>query len=109
MTDMQTVAVDRVTKGLDRIVDWVKRGTLHQFYNEMNARLAEDETYCVDLEDDAVVFSRIRHAGGFLGIGVRTVKEPVLEIHKKDGVVAVRDEPQDTDFVLMLATHLEEH
>jgi hypothetical protein len=109
MTDVQRVALDRVPEALDRIVGWAKRGTLHQFYNEMNAKLAENETYCVEMQDDVVVFSRVEHEGGFLGIGVRTVKEPVLEVRKEAGLVVIPDESLDAEFAIALAALLEQH
>jgi hypothetical protein len=110
MADIQRGDTDRdLERALQGITAWAKRGTLRQFYNEMSARLAEDEEYRVDIRSDTVVFLRVRKEGGILGIGARTVEEPLLQVRKDGGQVIIPEDPLDKEFARKLAAMLGRH
>ena len=84
------------------------QGTLQQFYTEVSARAAA-AGYEIEIAGNTVTFFRIRKEGGFLGIGTRTVREPVLKITRKQKEIIVAEEPRDEAFVQELARMLKYH
>lgn len=58
---------------------------------------------------DGLLFYRITERGGFLGIGRKTIREPVMKIDKgNNGVVQIPTDPLDPEFVRYLAAYLGE-
>ena len=98
----------RTEEQLQEIQAWANRGTLRQFYTEVSAVIPA-EGYRLELQADELVCYRVRKEGGFLGIGARTVKEPVLRFIREDGQIVVADEPVDEEFVRLLASSLTKH
>jgi hypothetical protein len=93
---------------LTKITSWVGRGTLRQFRNEVRGNLADSE-YTVEVEGDALRFYRTHKEGGLLGIGAKTIKEPVLEITREGKNVEISSEPRDAEFIQYLAGILTQH
>ena len=93
---------------LNTILEWAARGTLDQFRIEAEARLGDSE-YSVEKEDDGLLFYRNRREGGFLGIGGRTVQEPVMRLTETDAGMEIEPEPLDREFVEYLASGLRAH
>jgi len=93
---------------LDRITDWFVKGTLRQFQTAVEHRL-ETDGYRVESNGDGLLFYRVHEEGGFLGLGKKTIKEPVMRINKGDnGIVEISPEPLDPEFARYLATYLAE-
>ena len=106
MTDAQSTRT--IQDSIDTIANWAVRGTIRQFYNEMQARLIDDPDYHAELQGNTVVFVHETKQGGFLGIGGRKVSETALEVHKdEEGEVTIPSEPMDEEFVQKLALTLE--
>ena len=93
---------------LHRIQTWASHGTLRQFRTDIVGRLA-DQGYEAVIEGNALVCYRIPQKTGFLGIGKRTRKEPVLRIVQVGGETSLAEEPRDETFVALLAKSLEQH
>jgi hypothetical protein len=93
---------------LQKIKNWSTRGTIRQFYAEVSAKAAA-AGYKSELEGDTVTFFRAHKRGGFLGIGGRTVKEPVLKIIRHDDTVDIPEDSVDQEFVHQLASSLKQH
>jgi len=90
---------------LERITNWFVRGTLTQFQVAAEHRLSGDG-YAVEKDGDALLFHRVHTKGGFLGVGKKIVKEPVMRIGKGDGGAYISPEPLDPEFVRYLADYL---
>jgi len=93
---------------LQKIKNWSSRGTLRQFYAEASAKAAT-KGYNSELTGDTITFYRTHKEGGFLGIGRRTVKEPVLKIIRHDDTVEIPEDSIDEAFVQELAGSLKQH
>ena len=96
---------------LHKVQRWASHGTLRQFASEVRAALSKtDERVEIEVQEDALTIARVRKEGGFLGIGARTVKDPVLRF-KADaaGVVSVDENTADESFVHLLASALGQH
>jgi len=93
---------------LQKLKRWSSRGTLSQFYAEVSAR-ASSAGVESELDGNTITFYRAHKEGGFLGIGGRTIKEPVLQIIRHDDSVEIPDDSIDEEFVLELAKSLRDH
>ena len=93
---------------LQKIKRWSSRGTLRQFYTEVSAK-ASTKGYKAELDGSTITFYRTRKEGGFLGIGARTIKEPVLKIIRHDDTVEIPEDSIDEAFVRELAGSLRQH
>jgi len=91
-----------------KIASWASMGTLEQFRTEVEARVSKTD-YSVEREGNTLLFYRTRKEGGFLGIGAKTVKEPVMKIVKEGPNVEIPDDPLDPEFVAYLASGLRHH
>lgn len=93
---------------LQKIKNWSTRGTIRQFYAEVSAK-AEAAGARTELDGNTVTFYRVRKEGGFLGIGGRTVKEPVLKIIRQDDTVDIPEDSVDQEFLHQFAQSLRAH
>ena len=93
---------------LRRIKNWASHGTLRQFYTEVSAKVS-GQGYEVELEGDTLTCYRIRKVGGFLGIGAKRVREPVLKVIRKEEEIIVPEDSADEEFVHFLASSLKQH
>ena len=93
---------------LGKIVRWANRGNLQQFYSELIARLAP-HGYEALMENDTITCYRVEKNGGFLGIGARTERTPVLVLRKVEALVEPDDHPRDEAFLTVLAGLLQDH
>ena len=62
-----------------KVLAWATHGTPKQFYTEVSAKTSS-HGYLTELKGDTLTCYRIRKEGGFLGIGARKIKEPVLRV-----------------------------
>jgi len=90
---------------LATIAGWFVKGTLTQFQIAFKHYLAS-EGYAVERQGDALLFYRIRKEGGFLGIGRKTLKEPVMKIIEGEEGVQIPPKPLDEEFVQRLASYV---
>ena len=86
----------------------IGHGTLRQFYTEIGTKLTE-QGYEVDLGENTLTCYSVRKEGGFLGIGARTVREPVLQVIKDGTEVQIREDKRDDEFVQLLLSLLTQH
>ena len=93
---------------LQKIKNWSSHGTLRQFYTEVSAKAAS-MGYKAELTGNTITFYRTHKAGGFLGIGARTIKEPVLKIIRHDDTVEIPEDSVDPEFLKELAGSLKQH
>jgi hypothetical protein len=93
---------------LQKIKRWSSHGTLRQFYAEVSAK-ALTKGYRTELDGNTITFYRTRKEGGLLGIGARTIKEPVLRIIRHDDTVEIPEDIVDEKFVRELADSLKQH
>lgn len=93
---------------LRKVTTWASHGTLRQFYTELTARIPEDE-YEVDLGEEKLTCYRVSKEGGFLGIGAKKIRKPVLVVAKEGDLLNVDQDAADPDFVEYLATRLTQH
>lgn len=93
---------------LHKIKRWSSRGSLNQFYAEVSAK-ASAAGYDSELDGNTITFYRTHKEGGFLGIGARTRKEPVLQIIRHDDSVEIPEGTVDEAFVMELAKTLRAH
>jgi len=93
---------------LERIAIWASHGTLAQFRTEIDGYLKRggDDS---ELQDDELLFYRLRKKGGLLGIGAKTIKEPMMRISRAEGKVRILPEPLDEEFVQYLNSCLRQH
>lgn len=96
---------------LRKIQSWAMHGTVRQVYADMAARLTTEGDYEAELEADGetIGFYRVTKQGGFLGIGGKMVREPVLTVIRQGEEVLIPEEPRDEEFVHLLAQKLEAH
>ena len=93
---------------LERIAIWASHGTLAQFRTEIDGYLKRGG-YDSELQDDELLFYRPRKGGGFLGLGAKTIKEPMMRISRAEGKVRILPEPLDEEFVQYLNSCLRQH
>jgi len=93
---------------LERIATWASHGTLAQFRTEIDGYI-KSAKYDSELQDDELLIYRQRKEGGFLGIGAKTIKDPVMKLSRTDTGVAVLREPLDEEFAQYLITCLRQH
>jgi len=93
---------------LERIATWASHGTLAQFRTEIDGYI-KSAKYDSELQDDELLIYRQRKEGGFLGIGAKTIKDPVMKLSRTDTGVAVLPEPLDEEFAQYLITCLRQH
>lgn len=93
---------------LERIAIWASHGTLAQFRTEIDGYLKRGG-YDSELQDDELLFYRPRKKGGLLGIGAKTIKEPMMKISRAEGKVRVLPEPLDEEFAQYLNSCLRQH
>ena len=93
---------------IERIATWASHGTLAQFQMEIDGYL-KSEGYDSELQGDELLFYRPRKKGGFLSIGAKTIKEPMMKISRAEGEVRVLPEPVDEEFVRYLNSCLRQH
>jgi len=93
---------------LEKITRWASRGTLAQFQVEIEAKLAGTE-YSVKREGNILRVYRMRKVGGFLGIGAKTIKQPVMAITRGEAGAEIAPEPLDPAFVEYLSGLLRPH
>ncbi len=94
---------------LQKITSWAGMGTPRQFYLEVTSKLSGTD-YEAEMEDDVITCYRVEKQGGILGIGGKTVREPVLEMTFPDvGDVEMAEEPRQQEFIELLAGRLTQH
>lgn len=93
---------------LERIAAWASHGTLAQFQTEIDGYLKK-EGVDSELQEDGLLFYRARKAGGFLGIGAKTIKDPLMKISSVEGELRVLPEPLDEEFAQYLSSCLRQH
>lgn len=93
---------------LRKIRLWASHGTIRQFRAEIEGRIAA-EGYKVDLESDTIAVYRISRQGGFLGLGVRKTREPVLRVTFGAEGVTLDEASADAEFVKYLAAGFSQH
>ncbi|MBC7237654.1 MAG: hypothetical protein H5T69_17575 [Chloroflexi bacterium] len=95
---------------VNRISRYANRGTFRQFFNEMVAKLAKEPDLSVELEgENVMVFYRVSKSGGFLGIGRKVSKTPVLKLTRQGADVLVAQEPLDEELAIRIASILKPH
>jgi hypothetical protein len=93
---------------IERIATYATHGTLAQFRAEIGGYLTT-RGYDSEIQDDELLIYRPRKEGGFLGIGAKTIKEPLLRISKVAGSVSISQDPQDEELIQYLDTILHQH
>lgn len=93
---------------LRKVRNWASHGTLKQFYAEIAAKVSQ-QGYVVELEGNTITCYKIRKEGGFLGIGRRVIKEPVLKAIQEGNEVRIPEESANPEFVHVLAGLLKQH
>jgi hypothetical protein len=93
---------------LDRIAVWASHGTLSQFRTEIDGYLTS-RGYHSEVQGEELVIYRPHKEGGFLGIGAKTIKEPLLVVSKAGGTVSILSEPRDEDLIQYLSSILRQH
>ncbi|MFP3897160.1 MAG: hypothetical protein ACLFV5_10055 [Anaerolineales bacterium] len=94
---------------LQKITAWAGMGTPRQFFLEVTSKLSGTE-YEAEFEDDVLTCYRVEKQGGILGIGGKTVREPVLQMtFPEEAEVGVAEEPRDQEFIEFLAGELQQH
>lgn len=93
---------------VDKIAIWTSHGTLSQFQTEIDGYLTS-RGYHSEVRGEEIVIYRPHKEGGFLGIGAKTIKEPLLIISKAGGTVSIPPEPRDEELIQYLTTILHQH
>lgn len=93
---------------LDRIAVWASHGTLSQFRTEVDGYL-KSRGYDSEVQGNELLIFRPHKEGGFLGIGAKTIKEPLLIISKAEGTVSIPSEPRDEELIQYLSSILRQH
>jgi hypothetical protein len=91
-----------------KIAAWAGQGTLRQFYIEVAAKTAK-RGYEAEMMGDTVTCYRVSKQGGFLGLGGRQIKDPVLKIVGDESGICIADDCCDEEFVHELAGMLTHH
>ena len=93
---------------LHKIQVWASHGTLRQFHSEVAAKIAP-HGYEAALKGTALTCYRVGKAGGFLGIGARKTRRPVLKLTRGSDGVTIDEDSVDEEFITLLAGMLEQH
>ena len=92
-----------------KILAWATHGTSRQFYTEVSAKVA-GLGYLTEVESDTLTCYRVRKEGGFLGIGARKIREPVLRVvYHGEGQAEIPEDCVDPEFVDLLEGLLKPH
>jgi hypothetical protein len=97
---------------LHQIRVWAGHGTPRQFFVELEARLAKKgkpTEYIAEGEGSTITCYRVGKVGGFLGVGAKQTKQPVLHIVFGESDVQVPAEGADPAFVDWLVARLHQH
>ncbi len=94
---------------LRKIRVWASHGTMRQFAAEVAARLSGLSGYKSELDGDTLTVFRIQKIGGFLGIGARKERQPVLRIIKEGSSVAIPEDSIDPEFISQFGEVLKQH
>lgn len=78
--------------------------TFENFVREIRVYLSEGETATVNSAGDTITITRVHKEGGFLGIGTKTITEPLLLVKKVGGFITA--EQSDDDFLVQLTRKL---
>ena len=93
---------------VDRIAVFASHGTLSQFRTEVDGYLSS-RGYHSEVQGEELLIYRSRKEGGFLGIGEKTIRQPLLKISKAGGTVSIPQEPRDEELIQYLSTILHQH
>ncbi|NLG52265.1 MAG: hypothetical protein GX552_19310 [Chloroflexi bacterium] len=96
------------SEALHKIQVWAKHGTPKQFQIEIEAKIAP-HGYVVAIEGNNLVCYKVEKKGGFIGIGARQTRQPVLRIIYDQDRVLVPAEDAAPEFVSLLASLLRVH
>jgi len=94
---------------LHKLRNWASHGTLRQFRTEISAKLANEQEYEMELEGDTLTCYRVRKEGGFLGIGVKKIKETVLKVIGEGADLQIPEDSADAEFIELLSQKLKQH
>jgi hypothetical protein len=92
----------------DSLTRWISHGSLEQFKAEIDGPLQRGG-YDSEVRGDRLVIFRPRREGGFLGIGAKTIKDPLLVISREEGSAQLLDEPFDEELARYIADTLGQH
>ena len=92
----------------ERITRWASHGTLEQLKMELDGYLKR-EGYDSEMQGDELVVFKPRKEGGFLGIGAKTIKTPLMKISRAGGAAKVLQEPFDEDLAQIISVSLRQH
>ena len=95
-------------KKLHKLCNWISHGTLQQFFTEVSPKLLA-QGYETDLVGEKLTCYSVEKQGGFLGIGVRKVRKPVLEVMREGDEVTINEETLDSQFVEIVLGLLHTH
>lgn len=93
---------------LHKIQVWAKHGTPRQFVTEIEAKIAP-HGYTAAIEGNHVVCYKLAKKGGFIGIGARQIRQPVLRIIYDQDRVLVPEDSAAPEFVSLLSSLLKGH
>ena len=91
-----------------RIQVWASHGTLRQFFAELSAKLLNLGVQC-ELEGTTITCYRVEKSGGFLGIGGKKAKVPLLRLTKDGDQISIDESTLDREFVDRLAEEFKAH
>ncbi|NLX37180.1 MAG: hypothetical protein GXY68_10880 [Chloroflexi bacterium] len=87
---------------------WMSHGSARQFYTEIAYKIV-DQGYEAEIIGNTVTCYLVKKQGGFLGIGARKVKTPVLVVTQRDHEVDIDARNADPEFVAGLTELLRAH
>jgi hypothetical protein len=96
------------SEALHKIQMWAKHGTPRQFLTEIEAKITP-HGYSAALEGNHIVCYKLEKKGGFIGIGARQVRRPVLRIIYDQDRVLIPEESALPEFVSLLSSLLKVH
>ncbi|MGI6208395.1 MAG: hypothetical protein ACOYEW_09285 [Anaerolineae bacterium] len=89
-------------ESLSKINAWASRGTLEQFYSQVQT-LLDERRFNVELVGNSLMFYQRRKEGGILGLGAKPVRRPVMRVSNTVSGVQVQPQPLDPAFAEYLA------
>jgi len=92
----------------DSLTRWASHGTLEQFKMEIDGAL-QREGYDSEMRGDQLVIFRPHQEGGFLGIGAKTIKDPLLIISREGGSAEILPDPFDEELARYIDESLGQH
>ncbi|MEN6479254.1 MAG: hypothetical protein ABFD20_06420 [Anaerolineales bacterium] len=93
---------------LSELRHWMSHGTPRQFYTEIAYKITP-HGFVAEIDGDKVTCYRIKRQGGFLGLGAREIKTPVLVVERRGEEVFIDEEHADPEFVALLISLLQAH